>query len=160
MTKSRIVAGVELGSSKIATLISQIIMDPVTQETSVNVVGAASSESKGIKKGQIVDIDEATEATIASVEAAERMAGYNLESAYIALGGAHVHSQNSHGVVAISDELARGVGDAIELAVGCVGIARDEIGHAGGLGLGVDAALGVVGISDGAGTTGQAREFA
>ena len=35
MTKSRIVAGVELGSSKIATLISQIIMDPVTQETSV-----------------------------------------------------------------------------------------------------------------------------
>jgi cell division protein FtsA len=78
-------------------------MDPVTEETSINVVGAAASESKGIKKGQIVDIEEAVEATISSVEAAERMAGYNLESVFVALGGAHIHSQNSHGVVAVSD---------------------------------------------------------
>lgn len=103
MSKSRIVAGIEIGSSKITTLISQVLVDPATFETSVNVVGAASVESKGIKKGQIVDIEEAVEATISSVEAAERMAGYNLESAYISLGGAHIHSQNSHGVVAISD---------------------------------------------------------
>lgn len=103
MTKSRIVAGIELGSNKITTLISQVVIDPVSMETSVNIMGAASSESHGIKKGQIVDIEEATEAIISSVEAAERMAGYNLESAYISLGGAHVHSQNSHGVVAISE---------------------------------------------------------
>jgi len=103
MTKSRIVAAIDIGSNKIATLISQVTTDPVTGETSVNVIGAASLESRGIKKGQIVDIDEAVEATISSVEAAERMAGYNLESVYVALGGAHIHSQNSHGVVAVSD---------------------------------------------------------
>lgn len=103
MTKSKIVAAIELGSNKIAALISQVSVDPASFETSINIVGAASVESKGIKKGQIVDIDEAVEATIAAVEAAERMAGYNLQSAYVALGGAHVHSQNSHGVVAISD---------------------------------------------------------
>lgn len=101
--KSRIVAAIDIGSSKIATLISQVAIDPVTGETSINVVGAASSESRGIKKGQIVDIEEAVEATISSVEAAERMAGYNLESVFVALGGAHIHSQNSHGVVAVSD---------------------------------------------------------
>jgi cell division protein FtsA len=72
-------------------------------ETSINIMGASSVVSRGIKKGQIVDIEEATEAVISSVEAAERMAGYNLQSAYIALGGAHIHSQNSHGVVAISE---------------------------------------------------------
>jgi cell division protein FtsA len=103
MTKSRIIAGIELGSTKVATLISQVAIDPITMETSVNIMGAASSVSRGIKKGQIVDIEEAVEAIISSVEAAERMAGYNLESAYIALGGAHIHSQNSHGVVAISE---------------------------------------------------------
>jgi len=101
--KSRIVAAIDIGSSKIATLVSQVVQDPVTGETSVNVVGAATAESRGIKKGQIVDIDEAVEATISSVEAAERMAGYNLESVFVALGGAHIHSQNSHGVVAVSD---------------------------------------------------------
>lgn len=103
MNKPRIVAAIELGSAKIATLIAQVVTDQVSLETSINVVGASSTKSAGIKKGQIVDIEEAVEATIASVEAAERMAGYNLESAYVALGGAHIHSQNSHGVVAISD---------------------------------------------------------
>jgi len=104
MSKPRIVAAIDMGSSKIATLVSQVVTDPVTGETSVNIVGASQSESKGIKKGQIVDIDEAVEATITSVEAAERMAGYNLEAAYVSIGGAHIHSQNSHGVVAVSDQ--------------------------------------------------------
>jgi len=103
MTKSRIVAVIDIGSCKIATLVGQVAVDPVTSEVSVNVVGASTAESRGIKKGQIVDIDEAVEATISSVEAAERMAGYNIESVYVALGGAHIHSQNSHGVVAVSD---------------------------------------------------------
>lgn len=103
MTKSKIVAALELGSSKIATIIAQANTDPTTFETTINIVGVSSVESKGIRKGQIVDIEEAVEATISSVEAAERMAGYNLDSAFVALGGAHILSQNSHGVVAVSD---------------------------------------------------------
>ena len=103
MKKSRIIAAIEMGSNKIATLIAQVAQDPVSGESLVNIVGAASSISRGIKKGQIVDIEEAVEAIISSVEAAERMAGYNLESAFISVSGAHIHSQNSHGVVAISD---------------------------------------------------------
>jgi cell division protein FtsA len=103
MSKSKIVSALELGSSQITTLISQVNVDPVSFETSINIVGVSSVESRGIRKGQIVDIEEAVEATISSVEAAERMAGYNLDSAYIAVGGGHVRSQNSHGVVAVSD---------------------------------------------------------
>lgn len=103
MNKTKIIAGIELGSSKITTLVAQVASDQVTFENTINIVGAASSDSKGIKKGQIINIEEATEAIISSVEAAERMAGYNLDRAYIALGGAHIHSQNSHGVVAVSD---------------------------------------------------------
>jgi cell division protein FtsA len=103
MANSKLVAGIELGSSKIATLIAQVQVDPVSFESSINIVGVSSVESRGIKKGQIVDIEEAVEATITSVEAAERMAGYNLDKAYLSLGGAHVSSQNSHGVVAVSD---------------------------------------------------------
>jgi cell division protein FtsA len=103
MNKPRIVAAIDMGSTKIATLVSQVATDPITGETSINIVGASQSESKGIKKGQIVDIEEAVESTITSIEAAERMAGYNLEAAYVAIGGGHIHSQNSHGVVAVSD---------------------------------------------------------
>lgn len=103
MSKSRIIASVEIGSTKISTLIAQLSVNEETYHGTTNIVGVASIDSAGIKKGQIVNIEEAVEATITSIEAAERMAGYNLDSAYIALGGASITSQNSHGVVAVSD---------------------------------------------------------
>jgi len=120
MAKSRIVAGIELGSSKIACIIAQISQDAISFERSVNIVGVSSVESRGIRKGQIVDIEEAVDVTIQAVEAAERMAGYNLDRAYLALGGAQITSQNSHGVVAVSDPdgeiTADDVGRVIEAA--------------------------------------------
>ncbi len=103
MAKGKVIAGIDLGSSKITTIVAQTVSDSVSMEADLHVVGVSSVESRGIKKGQIVDIEEAVEATIESVEGAERMAGYNLDYAYVSLGGAHVSSQNSHGVVAISD---------------------------------------------------------
>ena len=103
MSKGRIIASLELGSSKIVTLIAKAETDEITGDTAISVAGVSSVASRGIRKGQIVDIEETVEAVIASVEAAERMAGYNLQSAFVALGGAHFDSQNSHGVVAVSD---------------------------------------------------------
>lgn len=117
MAKSRVVAGIELGSTKVATIIAQVSTDPISFEQTINVVGASSVEAKGIKKGQIVDIEEAVEVVISSVEAAERMAGYNLDSAYIALGGAHVSSQNSHGVVAVSSMEGEIVEDDVDRVI-------------------------------------------
>lgn len=103
MSKSNIITAVDIGSSKIATLIAQLNYEPAIAETTVNVIGVSTSAAKGVKKGQIVDIDAAVESVVEAVESAERMAGYNLESAYISIGGAHISSQNSTGVVAISD---------------------------------------------------------
>jgi cell division protein FtsA len=103
MNKSRLVAAVDIGSSKITTVIAQVITEEITQDSSANVVGVSNLPSRGVKKGQIVDIEDAVEAIISSVEAAERMAGYNLDQAFISVGGAHVNSQNSKGVVAVSN---------------------------------------------------------
>src|SRR3990167_9463119 len=103
MSKPHIIASLELGSSKIVTLIASVATEEITGETNISIIGVSAVPSKGIKKGQIVDIEETVEAVVASVEAAERMAGYNVESAFISLGGAHIASQNSHGVVAVAD---------------------------------------------------------
>lgn len=99
MAKTRVIAGVDIGSSKVATLIGQYNQE----EDKMSVVGVASTASKGVRKGQIVDIEEAASSVVESVEAAERMAGYGLGEAYITIGGAHIESQNSQGVVAVSD---------------------------------------------------------
>lgn len=103
MNKTKITTAIDIGSSKITTLIAQIGQENVTNETTINIVGVSAVDSKGVKKGQIVDIEETINAVTESVEAAERMAGYSVTNAYITVGGAHVSSQNSTGVVAVSD---------------------------------------------------------
>lgn len=98
MAKQASLAAIDIGSSKITTIIS--IPDQATGK--INVVGVATTASRGIRKGQIVDIEEATNAITDSVEAAERMAGFSINSAYISISGDHIQSQNSKGVVAIN----------------------------------------------------------
>lgn len=99
VNRAKIIAAVDVGSSKITTLIAQIS----SASEKINVVGAASVPSLGIRKGQIVNIEEASQGIIQSVESAERMAGYSVSHTLISVGGAHISSQNSHGVVAVSE---------------------------------------------------------
>src|SRR3989344_1847579 len=98
MAKGRILAGIDIGSSKVVTLIAS----QAENLGKINCVGVAAVESRGLRKSQIVDIEEATDAITESVEAAERMAGYSISHAFVSIGGAHIQSQNSKGVVAVA----------------------------------------------------------
>lgn len=98
MSKLQPLACIDAGSSKVATL----IVVPNQDANSVHVIGAATTESKGIKKSQIVDIEEAIKAIMESVESAERMAGMSVSQAYINISGSHIGSKNSTGVVAVA----------------------------------------------------------
>jgi cell division protein FtsA len=100
--KNKIITGIELGSSKASAIVAQIVEDETTFEQKINVIGVSLVESRGVKKGQIVNIEEAVESAVTALEAAERMAGHDTDFVYASLGGAHIHSQNSHGVVAVS----------------------------------------------------------
>ena len=94
MAKNKLIAAIDVGSSKIVTLLGQLREDSPDK---VHVVGVSSVPSRGIRKGQVVNIDEAVTTITSSVEAAERMAGFNLTKAYISVDGAHISSQNSQG---------------------------------------------------------------
>lgn len=96
MTDGKIVVGVDIGTSKIVTIIARV------DEEAVNVLGVSEVPSKGVKKGQIVDIKEAVESINNSLDGAERMAGYSVSNIVASIGGGHIESQNSRGVVAIS----------------------------------------------------------
>jgi cell division protein FtsA len=96
MGKSRIVAGIDIGSTKISTLVAQ-----VSEDEAIHVIGVSVVPSKGITKGQIATINEASQAILESIEVAERMAGYSVGSAFVSIGGSQIQSQNSTGVVAV-----------------------------------------------------------
>ena len=95
MTDGKIVVGVDIGTSKIVSLITKV--DEV-----VNVLGVSEVASVGIKKGQIVNIEEAVVAINNSIEAAERMAGVSVTRIIASIGGSNIESQNSRGVVAVA----------------------------------------------------------
>lgn len=95
-TDGKIVVGVDIGTSKIVTVIARI-------DEFVNVLGVSEVKAGGIRKGQIVDIDDAVQSINASVEGAERMAGVSVSRVTSSIGGNHIESQNSRGVVAVAN---------------------------------------------------------
>jgi cell division protein FtsA len=99
MPKDRVICGVDVGSAKTTTLIATVGDDP----NHVNLIGVSSVVSRGVKKGQIVDIEAAVEAITESIESAERMAGVSVSSAFVTVGGPQIESVNQHAVVAVAD---------------------------------------------------------
>ena len=95
----QLICGIDIGSSKVATIVALQITD--TQE--MRVIGFNTTPSRGVKKGLIVDIDHVTSSVEESVEKAERMAGHHIKEAFVSVGGPHISSINSHGIVAVAN---------------------------------------------------------
>lgn len=95
MTEGKIVVGIDIGTSKVVTVIAKV-------DEYVNVLGVSEVKSLGVRKGQIVNIEEAVSSINTSLESAERMAGYSVSHVIASVGGGHIESQNSRGVVAVS----------------------------------------------------------
>lgn len=112
----KILAAIDIGSSKVASIVGV----KTAELDELRVIGFHSSPSKGVKKGLIVDIDEITMAVEESVEKTERMAGQKINQVFVSVGGPHISSLNSHGVVAISNPqgeiVAEDVGRAVDAA--------------------------------------------
>ncbi|MFO7741547.1 MAG: cell division protein FtsA [Anaerolineae bacterium] len=93
----RTVVGIDVGSSKICTLVGEI-----REQGDLRVVGVGLVPARGLRKGVVVNVEDATAALAASIDEAERSSGYKLERAYVSVSGEHVSSLNCQGVVGVS----------------------------------------------------------
>ena len=99
MSSKNIVAGLDLGTNSIV-----LIAASVKDKDEIDIVGIGKSESLGMRKGVIVDIDRTSNAIEEAVEKAERMGGCEINSVFVGVNGPHISSTNNHGVVAVSNE--------------------------------------------------------
>lgn len=99
MAKKTVITAIDIGTEKVCTLIASCPPDSDT----IQVLGASSIPSKGMKKSQIVDLDDTIDVLTKSIDSAERMAGFGVTSAYVSLSGSQISSQNSKGVVAVAN---------------------------------------------------------
>lgn len=100
MPKERVIASLDIGSSKIRTVIA--VVDGAQSENVPSVIGVGLSPSLGMRKGHVIDVEELIHNIISSLEDAERMAGVPVNHVFVGMSGAHIESFDSRGVIAIS----------------------------------------------------------
>lgn len=84
---SRIIGAVEIGTSKVVVLIGEIV-----NEKTLNIVGMGVCSSRGVKKGEIIDFNAASDCAHAAIMAAEESAGVRVEGIYLAQSGRHLQT--------------------------------------------------------------------
>ena len=94
--KNNIIVGLDLGSVKTCAL----VCNP-NAEGKLELAGLGIAESKGWRKGMIVNLDLTALAVKKALEAAEAAAGVSIESAYVGVGGAHIKGVNSQGAITL-----------------------------------------------------------
>ena len=93
----RSVVGIDVGTHRILVLVGEI-----PEQGDLRIVGVGRVPSRGIKKGVVVNVAQATASIAEAVEQAEQSSGYQIERAYLGVSGAHISSRNSTGVVGVS----------------------------------------------------------
>lgn len=93
----RSVVGIDVGSAKI-----QVIVAEIDDLGKTRIVGLGEVASRGVHKGVIVNVTEATAAIADAVAKAEQSSGYQIERAFVGVSGTHINSRNSHGVVGVT----------------------------------------------------------
>jgi len=96
--KQNLVVALDIGTSKVACLVAEIGPDGALE-----ILGMGSHESKGLKKGVVVNIEATVAAIQRALEEAELMADCKISSAYVGIAGSHIRSFNSTGMVAVKD---------------------------------------------------------
>jgi len=94
-----LIVGLDIGTSKVAALVAELGPDG-----SLEVLGMGSHESKGLKKGVVVNIEATVGAIQRALEEAELMADCKIASAFTGIAGSHIRSFNSTGMVAVKDK--------------------------------------------------------
>lgn len=93
---NEVVVGIDIGSSKVCTIIAGL-----NKNEQLQILGVGTAEGKGLKKGIVVDIDSAAQSITSSVEQSERMAGMEVNSAYISIPGGYTSLTKNNGVIAV-----------------------------------------------------------
>lgn len=93
-------AGIDIGSTKVTFAIG--ILNEVSRE--LEVVGLGSAPHMGVKQGVVINIDATAEAIQKAREEAELMAGTQCRSVWLGVGGTHIQSFDSNGMVAIKNK--------------------------------------------------------
>ena len=128
MPKQNIIAGLDIGSSKISVVVGNTLHGGTEK---IGIIGVGHAPSEGLRRGVVVDINQTAEAIRKAISSAELMAGVKIDAVCVGISGEHVIGQTSHGVVSIANtEISQDDVDRAMMAAKAISIPADrEILH-------------------------------
>lgn len=128
MPKQNIIAGLDIGSSKISVVVGNTLHG---ESPKIGIIGVGHATSEGLRRGVVVDINQTAEAIRKAISSAELMAGVKIDSVCVGISGEHVIGQTSHGVVSVANtEISQDDVDRAMIAAKAISISADrEILH-------------------------------
>src|SRR5467141_3568761 len=94
MAEQTVLVAIDIGTTKVCVLIGEM-----AARGGVDVIGIGLAASDGLRKGVVIDIDRTVQSVASAVEAAERISGLKVRSAFVGISGSHIATQNSGGTV-------------------------------------------------------------
>src|ERR1700686_4418474 len=89
--QTHLLTAIDVGSAKTCVLVAEVT------DSGLRYRGHGVAESRGCRKGIIVEMEKAVSSIQKAVEEAEDIAGVPIEHAVLGVSGAHVRGVNSHG---------------------------------------------------------------
>ncbi|MDC1340287.1 cell division protein FtsA [Oceanospirillaceae bacterium] len=90
------VVGLDIGTSKVVAMVAEL-----GDDNELHVVGIGAQESRGLKRGIVANIESTVLSVKRAIEEAELMVDCKINTVTVGIGGNHISSMNSHGIVAI-----------------------------------------------------------
>ena len=93
-----LIVGLDIGTSKIVAIVAEL-----QPEGTIKVIGLGQHNSRGLKKGVVINIESTMQSIQRALEEAELMADCKINNVFTGIAGSHIKSLNSHGMVKIKD---------------------------------------------------------
>jgi len=94
-----LIVALDIGTSKVVAVVAEIL-----PEGRFEVLGLGQHESRGMRKGVVVNIETTVNSIQRALEEAELMADCKIRDVYTGIAGSHIRSFNSSGMVAVKDK--------------------------------------------------------
>ena len=110
--KDRYLVGLDVGTSKVCAIVGELVDDGA-----LDIVGIGVAESRGIRRGVIVNLEAAVESIKKAIEEAELMAGVEVDAVHLSMAGPHIKGFNSRGVIAVAGKSREITRDDVRRAI-------------------------------------------
>ncbi|MFM7731583.1 MAG: cell division protein FtsA, partial [Flavobacteriales bacterium] len=100
-----IIVGLDIGTTKIACLVGRL-----TENNKMEILGVGRSESVGVQRGVVTNIEQTVNSIRMAVEQAERESGVNIKTVNVGIAGQHIRSVQQRGMYMcnrVADEITR-----------------------------------------------------